>query len=146
MYLSELNWSQFSIQQFCGGMAAFYKITSRDYEGLQVILMSELFTIGNTDYKIRQIKLTQMICTHTHTHTHTHNFPLEILIWVPETLNIFEHISFIARIFSVFSTRDSEALWRTAAGTVGTAVLIPNNHDSNTNQQHHRLFQPVRPN
>jgi len=65
MYLSELNWSQFSIQQFCGGMATFYKITSRDYEGLQVILMSELFTIGNTDYKIRQIKLTQMICTHT---------------------------------------------------------------------------------
>jgi len=52
-------------------MAAFYKFTFRDYEGLQVILMSELFTIANTDYKIRHIKLTQMICTHTHTHTHT---------------------------------------------------------------------------
>jgi hypothetical protein len=34
-------------------MAAFYKITVSDYEGLQVILIYELLKIGNTDDKIR---------------------------------------------------------------------------------------------
>jgi len=51
-------------------MAAFYKITFSDYKGLQVILMYVLLTIGNTDYKIRHNKGTQMIHIHTHTIFH----------------------------------------------------------------------------
>jgi len=51
-------------------MAAFYKITFSDYEGLQVILIYVLLTDGNTDYKIRYDKLTQMTCTHKHTIFH----------------------------------------------------------------------------
>jgi hypothetical protein len=95
-------------------MAAFYKMISSDCEGSQVILMYVLLTIGNTD-KISHNMLIQMVRAHTHTlthtHTHTHNFPLEILIRVPQKLNIFEHITFfITRIISAFSTKDSEAL------------------------------------
>jgi len=70
-------------------MAAFYKITFSDYEGLQVILVYELLTIGNMDCKITHNKLTQLICTkglmhkrprpRPRAHTHTHSFPLVIL-------------------------------------------------------------------
>jgi len=42
-------------------MAAFYKITFSDYKNLHVILMYVLLTVGNTDYKTRHNKLTQMI-------------------------------------------------------------------------------------
>ena len=113
-------------------MAAFYKITSNDYEVLQVILMYVLFTIGNTAARLDTISLHKW-----YAHTHTHNFPLEILIWLLETLNIFEHIRFNTWILSAFSTRDWEMLWRTSVGTVGIAVTIQNNHGPNTSQKHH---------
>jgi hypothetical protein len=76
MHWSELNWSHFPIQQFCSGMAMFYKITFGDYKNLHVILIYVLLTVGNMDYKIRHDKLTRMICTQTHTQFSIRNINL----------------------------------------------------------------------
>ena len=91
----------------------FTKFSSSEYEILQVILIYELIQLVTTAARLDTIRLYKW---YAHTHTHTHNFPLEILIWVPETLNIFEQISFITRIIATFCKRDWEALWRTSVG------------------------------
>jgi hypothetical protein len=70
-------------------MDVFYKKTLKEYEGIQVILIYELVTIGNTDDKIRHNKLTQMICAHTHTNTRARALSLSLslsveLLWTKD--------------------------------------------------------------